>query len=287
MKQDAVITTSTAKNNKSNGENGWKIVAIMALIVAICGLGVGVYALIDVRVSVDELKGQLANGEKKSNNSSNANKGVSRGTNKNVDKDANRGSDTNKDNDTITTESLVKPYLGILHDSLLFDIFDLWSYKKTDLYVAYLNAKKENSIVGDTIKYSLLEQKYKYLFGSNKTLEKADQEDGFHAFYYQNNNEGGVFRVKNTGGGGTGDLLISVVKSTRRDGNSIVVEVYHGHPVKCSDVVKKNCTNTKLQGYYTEMNSDIQKIVNVKGITVYKMNFLKDGDHYVLDSITR
>ena len=291
MQETTTPPPATDDGQQKKNKSDLKGILIIAALLVLCFIGFGMYAVIDGGVFTNDSENQLAESKEKSDNDTNADKDEQENLGKDDDKDIdnkgeNKKKSKSKSKDVDTTKSLISPYLGLLDDNLLFDIFDLWSYERTDLYIAYLNAKKENNLTGNSIEYDLLEQEYKYLFGSDKTIEKTDYDDGFHAFYYHNDSKGGFFEVDSVGGGGTSNILFSIEKTTRYEGDKAVVEVYHEHISNCSDTIKTYCTNANLNGYYTKMNSDIKKVIEDNDVTVYKMNFYKDGDHYVLKSIT-
>ena len=64
MEQDTNITTSASNNSGSSDSNGWKIATAIASIVAVCGIGFGVYSLMQSLQKdnqISDLQAQISN----------------------------------------------------------------------------------------------------------------------------------------------------------------------------------------------------------------------------------
>ena len=51
MEQDTTTTAPVVDNSRQSSEKGWKIAAVIASIVAVCGIGFGVYGMVGVNDS--------------------------------------------------------------------------------------------------------------------------------------------------------------------------------------------------------------------------------------------
>ena len=64
MEQDKLVTTPVTENNQQNNKKGWKIATVVASILAICGIGFGVYSVIQGSQKdrqISDLKAQVEN----------------------------------------------------------------------------------------------------------------------------------------------------------------------------------------------------------------------------------
>ena len=80
MEQDTSVATPVANNNKKNKEKTWKIIAIVTSVLAICGIGFGIYGMTqssqkerrisDLETQIDGLNNKSSSLETDSDNTS-------------------------------------------------------------------------------------------------------------------------------------------------------------------------------------------------------------------------
>ncbi|MBR3172467.1 hypothetical protein IKF21_00905 [Candidatus Saccharibacteria bacterium] len=182
--------------------------------------------------------------------------------------------------------NLIKPYLGTF--TYLNDIFDHEFNENTKFYVAFNNLKDVDRR-GESILYDEINKEYKYLFGDSKDLDKTNYEEGYNIFTYNTESwGGGKFTVEQLGGGGIGVHVFSIVKDAYYDGDSIIVEVYHGRASGCGmDGGDDTYCLDGNGGYHTTSDTKIEQLFNDDRTEIYKMSFTKNNDHYALDSINK
>lgn len=183
-------------------------------------------------------------------------------------------------------QNLINPYLGTF--TYLNDIFDHEFNENTKFYVAFNNLKdvfRRN----DSIVYDDINEEYKYLFGDGKDLDKTNYQEGYSIFTYEPEDwGGGKFIIEQSGGGGIGTHVFSIVKDAHYDGDNIEVEVYHGRATGCGmDGGDDTYCLDGNGGYHTTSDAKIEQLIHDDRTEVYKMVFVESGDHYALSSIVK
>lgn len=136
MEQTTATTTPIIDNNNKKGENGLKIIAMVASIVAVCGIGFGIYGMI-LGSQKDDLKVQIRGND---------------GTITTIKTPEIETNTVNETTVTITDSNMVslKQVRNLLYEYIDFDYFRLSEDKKlfesglTDQYKYFLSMKKIN-----------------------------------------------------------------------------------------------------------------------------------------------
>lgn len=185
--------------------------------------------------------------------------------------------------------NLIEPYLGTF--VYLDDVFDYEFNENTKFFLAYLNTDRNADVGNEAVMYNAINNEYKYLFGDEKDLDKTNYEAGYRVFTYVNDSGLERFNVVLSGGGGTGATLFSVIKEANYDNDSIEVQVYHGHTFSCeileNDGYCLDVSSRDVESYYTAMTPEIEKLVDDERTETFKMTFVKNNGHYVLNAIEK
>ena len=273
---------------KSKKSHGMLYGMILLAILAVGGIGFGVWAMMDGNSKVEkkdkqitELQSQLT---EKSETVVEDDTTVADGSSvKNVSNEL--------------AQNLISPYIGSF--TYLNDIFDHDFNENTKFYVAFQNTSLnwfsgfgKSGIGADTafLRYDDINDRYKYLFGEDKDLDKVNYQEGYNTFTYEKDGFGGEgFTVERVGGGGTMSALFSIIKEAYYDEDSLVVDVYHDKINVC--VVEGADENycVKEMGYRTILDEEMKQIIdnNTDKVSVYSMVFKNSGDHYYLSSINK
>lgn len=194
-------------------------------------------------------------------------------------------------------QNLINPYMGTF--TYLNDIFDHEFNENTKFYIAFKNMSFDwfgdfgKSAIGAdtaTVWYHDINDKYKYLFGEGKDLDRTNYQEGYNTFTYVVDNSGAEkFVVERLGGGGTMSALYSIIKDAYYSDEYLVVEVYHDKINVC--VIEGADPNycVKDMGYHTLYDDEMERIIdnNEERVPVYAMIFENAGDHYYLSAINK
>ena len=270
--------------DKPKKNHGMLYGMILLAILAVGGIGFGVWAMLDGNTrsqkkdeQISQLQSQLAEKSEV------------------VVEDDTTVVESDKKVSNELAQNLINPYLGTF--TYLNDIFDHEFNENTKFYLAFKNLS-ENDIfqfgaqtteAGQaSVTYDTINSEYQYLFGNNNSLDKTNYEEGYSKFTYENENwGGGKFVIQKFGGGGTGFNVFSVVKDAYYgDDNSIVIEVYHGKGTICGmDGGDDSYCFSELVGYSVTMTPSVEKLLNDSRTEVRKMIFVENDGHYVLQSV--
>ena len=299
VKSEAVVSDApvTPKEPVFKGDrkkmSGGVIACIIVLaVLAIGGIAFGVWAMLSQNDKIASLETDLANCVA-SNNSSTENAEVTcpDGTSTEIVKNV-----INND----LAQSLIKPYIGMI--GYYGNVFSIGLNNDTKFYIAYSNLNNNDLFVlanGTTkaFNYYAINNKYKYLFGSDESVEHREYKIENTTFRYDSNeynDNQSVFLIDISGIGGIGRAMFDVVKSAKyEDGGNVAVEVYHDSISVCSFNYNDGyCIDA---GDYQAAVIDSIDQYNMRDliekfadrIPVYTMTFVKDDGHYVLNNIQK
>ncbi len=267
MPKDSILQDSGTKKGGKGAIIGMVIFAILAL----GGIGFGVWVWMDGNTQKDALNSQISALEQQNNDLQNAIKNGEEILNDGIDKDL--------------LQNLIEPYLGSFHYNK--NIFDYDFDDNVRIELAFQNLKssvvvEKEDEVSYRVPYGLLNEEYKKLFGSNLELAQKDYAVGElgDKFYYSENS----FKVVEQPGGGGGASMVSAIKDGYYNGDSIVVEVYHDVIDWCEMTEDQYC----LQSWPIS-NEELLNLINEFGnnVSIYRMTFAKDNGHYVLLSVEK
>lgn len=261
---------------KEKSSKGMLFGLILCAVLAVGGIGFGVWAMIDGNTRTDSLNSQITSLREQNSNLLDQVGDIV------TDEDVNIVSN---DINNALAQNLIAPYIGIFN--FLNNVFDYDFSEDVKVEVAYHNLSPVD-IVTDRISYQKLNNKYKELFGGD--LEKRDYEIGHSDSFSFVIDDNGVedFIITEYYGGGTELGIFSVVKDAHYDAiGNVVVDVYHDTLPICRATDDEYCIEDVVVDSIEQSNIKdlISKFDN--RIPIYKMSFVNDGGHYVLKAIEK
>lgn len=269
------------------GGKGMLIAVILLALIALGGVGFGVWTMINGNGEVAQLKEKNSELQKQNNALS--------------DKLAENGSSTDgggttevvKESaiDNELAQNLIDPYLDSFN--YLSNMFDYDFNEDVKMEIVYKNTPfgrvwVDTDIIA--IRYNDANEEYQQLFGGD--LEKRDYVAG-HSDIFEYDTEKNWFKVSPFQGGGAGLGMITAVKDALIDGNNIIVNVYHEVTHFCGVAEGDYCISAPYpsQSFIGTSMSDpvvkgfVEKFAD--RIPVYKMTFAKDSGRYVLKNVEK
>ncbi len=278
--------------------SGMLIGLIVLAIVALGGIGFGVWAMLDGNNQVADAnkKVDVANqqvDELKKQNEELAGK-LSEEKGPTEDEAIINIADNHIDNGL--AQNLINPYIKMI--GYYNNILNLGFSEDTKVYLAYRNLERElfgsGSGENPEVSYNEINSEYKNLFGSGENIEKKDYQAQNVKFLYKNRASDGyeTFEVVSSGIGGAGTAMFDVVESARYDGENVIVGVYHDTVPTCGANENDGyCLNIEFPGGIVSSIDQYNMrdlIGNFVGrIPVYAMTFVKDSGHYVLSAVAK
>lgn len=272
-------------SDKKTTPTGLIIGMVLLALIAIGGVAFGVWEMVSQSQKVKDLETQVAN-------CANANSGAETETETVTCPDGTSMVIAKNAMDNATAQTIADPYLVNFgaFDNILDHDFD--ADNKIKIAFDNLGANKvvAATMVDEwaiTVKYDDLNNKYKYLFGSDQEIEKRDY-NLLHGDYLYTEERGGQFKVKLGGIGGTGGTMFSVVKEARYEEGILVVKVYHDAVSWCESEDQIG-SNYCVKPYSAPKSEAIQDLIEnfADNIPVYTMTFTKDDGHYMLKNIQK
>lgn len=271
--------------------SGMLIGLIVLAIVALGGIGFGVWAMVDgnnrvadVNEKMDDLKKQNDNLNEQSTKeetlATNCEDMMISVNEKYIDNDL--------------AQNLISPYLGLFN--YLSNIFDYEFSEDVKVEITYQNLSPNRiSTRGDVefVRYTDLNAKYQELFGG--VLEKRDyrvgHSDSFTFVKDEYNELSDIFEISRYAGGGAAMGMISAMKNAQLEGDEIIVDMYHEVVGICGAADGDYCIPAPGQSYVGDSMSDtvVREFVEkyADRIPVYAMTFVKDDGRYVLSAVTK
>lgn len=282
-------------NSNKSTPTGLIVCMVLLVLIAIGGVGFGVWQMMQGQnkdAQIADLKTQVANCANAGDDST-----------ENVTVACPDGTSTEIVKNVITNDlaqTLINPYLesfGYLNNLLDYSFDD-----DAKIIVAFQNINPyethshdgENGFELYKVYYNSLNDKYKEMFGSSKSLEKKDYDAGHSISFSYSDDNGEYYDVLPFYGGGAGEAMFSVVKSANYDDGSIIVQVYH-------DLVSICFEEDTNDGYCIDAGGLQNAVVNsvdqynmsdlisefADDIPIYTMTFVKDDGHYVLSNVQK
>lgn len=290
---DAPVTPKEPmfKDDRKKMSGGVIACIVILAVLAIGGIGFGVWAMLSQNDKIALLETDLANCAASNNDST-----------ENVEVTCPDGTSTEIVKNVITNDlaqSLIKPYIGSFN--YLNNIFDYGLNDDTKVLIAYANV--DSSYVYDydrdandgsrlnrkRVGYWALNNEYMWLFGGDSSLAEKNYETGKTAsFTYDNNG----FIVYPFAGGGAGLAMFDIVKDAVYDDDYININVYHDKTSIC-DINYNDGYCVSVDGNGAVIDSidqyNMRELINsfADRIPVYTMTFVKDDGHYVLNNIQK
>ena len=271
-----------AKEKKSG--KGMLIGMILLGLVAVCGVGFGVWAMMDgwsqkdtLSAQVDSLKAQNSEFLEQLSEVTTDDGGTI------IDIDT----DDNNDIDIALAQNLIAPYIDSFN--YLSNIFDYDFTEDVKAEITYQNLRPTN-ITTDSVYYGTFNTEYKELFGGD--LAKRDYGIG-HSDSFTFNDDNGIerFKITSYAGGGAGLGMFSVVKNAYYNNSNLVVNVYHDVIGICGAADDDYCIESNGSGIVVNSieQSNVKELISnfENKIPVYQMDFSKSGGHYILNSVKK
>ena len=291
-KQPAPIMSSPATTmmqpEKKKANVGMLACIVILVLLALGGLGFGVYAMSTKDAAVIQAQ---ANCEKNANNTTTEIMEVT------CDDGTTTEVEVTKVIDNYVAQNMINPYLvplGYFGNMLDYPFDD-----QTKINVAFNNLNdfynfdSKNEFV--TVSYLDLNKKYQDLFGDTSSLAKSDYSGRSESFVFMpadaTTHGVEVFEVTLFQGGGTGHAVVSVVKDAKYENNNVIVDVYHDRLVVCGVNDNEYCVEANAMNLVSTSIEDagVKKFIEkfADRIPVYKMTFVQNNGHYVLNSLQK
>ena len=289
--KENIMAEGNAAKKKSG--KGLLFAVVFLVIVALGGIGFGVWAMMDGNNQTKTLNDQIGSLKKTNNelmeqlSEANANANDSGDTIINIDTNGNFI-------DSDLAQNLISPYISMI--GYYNNVFSLGLDEGTKVYIAYVNLGREMfasvGVDNPSVSYNEINNEYKRLFGDNGNIEKKDYQVQNTEFLYKVRNSDGyeTFEIVSSGIGGTGTTMFDVVKKAEYDDNAIGVEVYHDTVPGCEANENGGYCVSGIGPAATSINQyNMRDLINnfADRIPVYKMTFVKDGGHYVLSGVEK
>ncbi|MBR3236375.1 hypothetical protein IKF92_01710 [Candidatus Saccharibacteria bacterium] len=269
----AMPTNPNTEGPKTKKSNGLIIATVFCAILAVAGIAFGIYSFLqlnDKTAENDKLKAQIE--------SAGIEPGIS---------DASDNKASGQTISNAVAQNIIEPYIRDFY--YVNNVFDHEFSEDAKVEIAYLNVwptfvtsspESDDKIIN----YYSFNETYQELFGSNAELAKKNYKKDYTAdFKYDDSLQS--FIVNQGGSGGTGELMFSIVKSARIDGENLLIEVYHDKILLCdaepNDGYCFNPDDTPIRADNAIFQNFTDKI------PVYKMTFVEDSGHFVLKDIQK
>ena len=131
------------------------------------------------------------------------------------------------------------------------------------------------------IPYDMLSNNYKYMFGSDKTIEKKD----YGSYVYLSKYDGYVNLPYHDGTGG-GEVFLKEIKKVESKNDKLLIYVYMDE----FGLVDGNSNKVKVGDKQIDVTDTIEKDIIEKysdEVNVYKITFNIENNHYVFNKIEK
>ena len=275
--ENIMAQDNSSSKKKKNGKTGIILGFILLFLLAVGGVGFGIWAMMDGNAREKELSKQIDELKQYSDN--------------NNSKSETADGPIVEEKlyiDNGLAQNIIKPYLGTF--MTLNNVFDYDYNEDAKAYIAYMNVGKAYA---DVVSYDVLNSSYKDLFGNDNDLERRDYSGGCEGSLKYSDNK---FLVEGGACGGTMMAMFSVVKNAYYNEDQLIIDVYHdtvgikaaceedgGDASYCVDADKSLVVIESIEDY--NMRELIE--LNKDKVPVYRMTFVPDNGHYVLDLIEK
>ncbi len=292
MEQNAetgVQMTPVVDDKKKNG-NGLKIATAIACIVAVCGIGFGVYGMMQSSQKDTEIA-RLKEGNPTQNI---------------VDQDDN--TDTNVDGNAISVtevEKILAKYIGEGNSTMAYGLnasyntftSDFNSQQETFLTYSSISDNEKETVscveeryekgdcTGKSISYDLMSEKYQSLFGDYSSIEKKNY--AFQNFFYLVYDDSiNAYREFILPGGGYSPVVAThKVASVKKAGEKIVVSLIFAELNTDVEVAAGICGPTSLSGGLGVTEGTLNEMVD--SMSIYEFTLSPYNGSYVLTSVEK
>ena len=290
MEQDVNSTTPVINKDKPNDKKGWKIATVIASILAVCGIGFGVYGMVQSSQKDSEIA--KLKGENSTQNT--------------VDQDDN--TDTNVDRNVISVaeaEKILAKYIGEGNSTKAYDLNSSYNTFTSDfndqqkVFLTYSsisdNEKETVSCVeeryergdctGKSISYDLMSEKYQSLFGDYSSIEKKNYtfQNFFYLVYDDSINAYREFVLP--GGGSSPVVAAHKVASVKKAGENIVVSLIFAELNTDVEVAAGICGPASLSSGLGVTDDTLNEMVN--SMSIYEFTLSPYNGSYVLTSVEK
>ncbi len=281
--------TPVVDDKKKNG-NGLKVATVIACIMAVCGIGFGVYGMVQSSQKDSEIA------KLKGDNS----------TQNTVNQDDN--TDTNVDRNVISVaeaEKILAKYIGEGNNTIAYGLnasYNTFTSDFNDQQEAFLtyssisdNEKETVSCVeeryekgdctGKSISYDLMSEKYQSLFGDYSSIEKKNYtfQNFFYLVYDDDINAYREFILP--GGGSSPVVAAHKVASVKKAGENMVVSLIFAELNTDVEVAAGICGPTSLSGGLGVTEDTLNEMVN--SMSIYEFTLSPYNGSYVLTSVEK
>lgn len=281
--------TPVVDDKKKNG-NGLKVATVIACIMAVCGIGFGVYGMVQSSQKDSEIA--KLKGENSTQNT--------------VDQDDN--TDTNVDRNVISVaeaEKILAKYIGEGNSTIAYGLNASYNTFTSDFnsqqeaFLTYSsisdNEKETVSCVeeryekgdctGKSISYDLMSEKYQSLFGDYSSIEKKNYT--FQNFFYLvYDNSINAYREFILPGGGSSQVVAAhKVASVKKAGENMVVSLIFAELNTDVEVATGICGPTSLSGGLGVTDDTLNEMVN--SMSIYEFTLSPYNGSYVLTSVEK
>ncbi|MBR3254256.1 hypothetical protein IKF88_00805 [Candidatus Saccharibacteria bacterium] len=292
MEQNADAGTSMTPvvENKQKSGNGLKIATVIACVVAICGIGFGVYGMVQNSQKDSEIA--KLKGENSTQNT--------------VDQDDN--TDTNVDGNAISVteaEKILAKYIGEGNSTMAYGLNTSYNTFTSDFngqqeaFLTYSsisdNEKETVSCVeeryekgdctGKSISYDLMSEKYQSLFGDYSSIEKKNY--AFQNFFYLVYDDSiNAYREFILPGGGYSPVIAAhKVASVKKAGEKMVVSLIFAELNTDVEVAAGICGPTSLGGGLGVTEDTLNEMVD--SMSIYEFTLSPYNGSYVLTGVEK
>ena len=277
-------------DNKQKGGNGLKIATAIACVVAVCGIGFGVYGMVQSSQKDTEIA-RLKEGIPTQNI---------------VDQDD--STDTNVDGNTISVteaEKILAKYIGEGNSTMAYGLNASYNTFTSDfndqqkVFLTYSsisdNEKETVSCVeeryergdctGKSISYDLMSEKYQSLFGDYSSIEKKNY--AFQNFFYLVYDDSiNAYREFILSGGGYSPVVAAhKVASVKKAGEKMVVSLIFAELNTDVEVAAGICGPTSLSGGLGVTDGTLNEMVD--SMSIYEFTLSPYNGSYVLTDVEK
>ena len=277
-------------DNKQKGGNGLKIATAIACVVAVCGIGFGVYGMVQSSQKDTEIA-RLKEGIPTQNI---------------VDQDD--STDTNVDGNTISVteaEKILAKYIGEGNSTMAYGLnasyntftSDFNSQQEAFLTYSSISDNEKETVgcveeryekgdcTGKSISYDLMSEKYQSLFGDYSSIEKKNYafQNFFYLVYDDSINAYREFIL--SGGGHSPVVAAHKVASVKKAGEKMVVSLIFAELNTDVEVAAGICGPTSLSGGLGVTDGTLNEMVD--SMSIYEFTLSPYNGSYVLTDVEK
>lgn len=284
---DAGVPITPAVENKQKGGKGLKITTAIACIVAVCGIGFGVYGMIQSSQKDSEIA-KLKEGNPTQNT---------------VDQDDITGTNADENAMSVTeAEKILAKYIGEGNSTMAYGLNASYNTFTSDFnsqqeafltYSSISNNEKETvscveeryekgDCTGKSISYDLMSEKYQSLFGDFSSIEKKNYtfQNFFYLVYDDSINAYREFILP--GGGYSPVVAAHKVASVKKAGEKMVVSLIFAELNTDVEVAAGICGPTSLSGVTDDTLNEM-----VGSMSIYEFTLSPYNGSYVLTGVEK